>query len=68
MRKAIVVIGSGFVGSETAAALKSKFKGKVDVHIVSREQYPLELALGKQIGEMLYNQHVDSGVKMHMET
>jgi len=65
--KGIVIIGSGFVGSEMAAALKSKFKGKVEIHMVSREDYPLELHLGKEIGEMLLNQHEESGVKVHMK-
>jgi len=40
-----------------AAALKSKYKGEVEVHMVSREEYPLELHLGKEIGGMVLEQH-----------
>ena len=50
-----------------AAALKTKFKGNTDIHMVSLEEFPLELHLGKEIGEWLLDQHATAGVKLHMK-
>lgn len=66
MRKSIVIIGSGFLGSEAAASIKMHYKDNLDVHMIGLEEYPLEIALGKEVGKMYQAQHIEHGVKLHM--
>jgi NAD(P)H-nitrite reductase large subunit len=51
--KNIVVIGTGFIGSESASALKMHLKDGATVHIVGSSNVPLEKQLGKEIGETI---------------
>lgn len=62
--KTAVVLGSGFIGLETAAALK---KRGLDVHVVSLDARPLERVLGAQLGDFIRALHEDAGEVFHME-
>ena len=57
--KNIVVIGSGFIGCETASCLGLEYAkdGHKNVHLVSGSQYPLQHSLGKEIGQVYKSQH-----------
>lgn len=52
--KEIVIVGSSFIGSEIAASLKAHYKDNLKVHLVGRQEYPLEAAFGKEIGKMMH--------------
>jgi apoptosis-inducing factor 3 len=67
VKTGIAIIGSGFIGSESAAALKMKYKDAFEVHMIGMEEYPLELALGKKVGSMIAKEHTDAGVKLYMK-
>lgn len=66
VKKSIVIIGSGFLGSEAAAAIKMHYKDAFDVHMIGLEEFPLEIALGKEIGKMYKSAHEEAGVKLHL--
>ena len=66
MKDGIAIIGSGLIGSEVAAAIKSHYKGAFEVHMIGLEDVPLEMAVGKEIGSMLASEHEKAGVKLHM--
>lgn len=68
IRNGVAIIGSGFIGSEAAAALKMKYKSQFQVHMIGMEEYPLELALGKEVGRMIAEEHENNGVILHMQS
>ena len=35
--------------------------------MIGMEEYPLELALGKQVGKMIAREHKEAGVKLYMK-
>lgn len=47
VKQGVAIIGSSFIGSESAAALKMKYKDKFEVHLIDELEQPLEQALGK---------------------
>lgn len=53
----IVVVGGGFIGSESAASLCMKYKDKYDIHLVSSMNHPLEKIFGREVGEMMSWKH-----------
>jgi NADPH-dependent 2,4-dienoyl-CoA reductase/sulfur reductase-like enzyme len=57
-----VVIGSSFVGLETAASLRSR---GLEVDVVSRDKLPLERTLGAQLGLFVQQLHESHGVRFH---
>jgi len=61
--KSAVVLGSGFIGLETAAALRER---GLDVHVVSRDARPLEKILGSELGDFIRTLHEGHGVRFHM--
>lgn len=61
--KSAVVLGSGFIGLETAAALRAR---GLDVHVVSLDTRPLEKVLGPELGDFIRKLHVSHGVTFHM--
>lgn len=67
VKTGVAIIGAGFIGSESAAALKSKYKD-LDVHMIAKESVPMERALGKDVGAMLKDQHEKNGVTLHMNS
>jgi NADPH-dependent 2,4-dienoyl-CoA reductase/sulfur reductase-like enzyme/nitrite reductase/ring-hydroxylating ferredoxin subunit len=60
----VVVIGTGFLGLEAAAALRQL---GVEVQVVGREAHPLERALGPALGTRLQQLHESHGVLFHLE-
>jgi len=63
--KSVVVLGGKFIGSESAAAIKGKYKDAVAVHLVDRGAVPFESVFGKEVGNMLKGMHEANGVKVH---
>lgn len=61
--RAAVILGSGFIGLETAAALRSR---GLDVHVVSLDERPLEKVLGPELGDFIRQIHEQHGVNFHM--
>jgi apoptosis-inducing factor 3 len=58
----VAIIGSSFIGLETAASLQQR---KLSVHVVTPEAVPLEKLLGPDIGGMIQSVHEEKGVKFH---
>jgi len=56
----IVLVGSGFIGLETAAALRHRGKS---VTVVSREDVPFGRAFGSRIGQYIRRLHEARGVR-----
>ncbi len=63
--KSAVVLGSGFIGLEVAAALTMR---GLAVHVVSLDARPLERVLGRELGDFVRTLHESYGVRFHMET
>src|SRR5690606_24449650 len=61
--KSAVILGSGFIGLEVAAALRER---GLAVHVVSLDERPLEKILGAQLGDFIRGLHEDHGVSFHM--
>ena len=60
-----VVIGSSFIGLETAASLRTR---GLEVDIVSRDALPLGRVLGAQVGRFVQQLHEEHGVRFHLST
>lgn len=56
----VVVLGSGFIGLETAAALRQR---GVEVTVVSRSPVPLAAVLGSELGALVRSVHEEKGVR-----
>ncbi len=63
--KRVVVIGTGFIGLEVAASLRSR---GLDVHVVGRDGLPLQQVLGAQAGRFIKELHEAHGVRFHLNT
>ncbi|SEB57242.1 Reductase C-terminal [Nitratireductor aquibiodomus] len=63
--KTAVVLGSGFIGLETAAALRQR---GLTVHVVTQDARPLEKVLGPALGDFIAGLHEDHGVTFRMRT
>ncbi len=57
------IIGSGFIGMETAHSLT---KRKIPVTVISPEETPFQAVLGKEIGKMFQTLHEKAGVRFKM--
>jgi 3-phenylpropionate/trans-cinnamate dioxygenase ferredoxin reductase component len=55
----IVVIGAGWIGAEMAASARQK---GLDVTLVEMTDVPLERVLGRELGEIYRDIHIDHGV------
>ncbi|MFW5663354.1 MAG: NAD(P)/FAD-dependent oxidoreductase, partial [Bacteroidota bacterium] len=61
--KKAVIIGSSFIGMETASSLG---ENKVDVTVVAPEELPFEKVFGKEIGEFFLKKHKEAGTKFKL--
>ncbi|MGO9567701.1 MAG: FAD-dependent oxidoreductase [Desulfomonilaceae bacterium] len=59
----VVVIGSGFIGMETAHSLT---KRKIPVTVISLAETPFQNALGKEVGKLFQKLHEKAGVRFEM--
>ncbi len=59
-----VVVGSSFIGMESAAALRGR---GLDVAVVSKDALPFARSLGPSIGRYLLGVHQENGVAFHPE-
>jgi NADPH-dependent 2,4-dienoyl-CoA reductase/sulfur reductase-like enzyme len=64
--KKVVILGSGFIGSESASSLKLQYKDAMEVSIVSMEAVPFQRQFGLEVGKMFLAEHEKNGVKMFM--
>lgn len=62
-----MIIGASFIGSESAASIKSHYKDNIDVHLIDISKVPFERVLGKEVGLLVKKMHEDAGIKMHTE-
>jgi len=60
--KSVVLIGAGFIGMEAAAALRTR---GLQVHVVAREEVPLERNFGHELGSLVTRLHQEHGVLFH---
>ncbi|MEC4984363.1 MAG: FAD-dependent oxidoreductase [Oscillatoria sp. PMC 1068.18] len=63
--KKAVIVGSSFIGMETAASLT---KQGVSVTVVSPEKVPFKQLLGEKIGKLYQKIHEENGVTFQFET
>jgi NADPH-dependent 2,4-dienoyl-CoA reductase/sulfur reductase-like enzyme/nitrite reductase/ring-hydroxylating ferredoxin subunit len=63
--KRAVVVGSSFIGLETAASLRAR---DIEVHVVGRDAIPMESVLGPDVGAFIRAVHEAQGVTFHLET
>jgi len=61
--KNVVIIGAGFIGLEAAAAMKAR---GMNVTIVAPSQYPLEHAVGVDVGKFLKAHHEKHGIRFRL--
>lgn len=61
--KSAIVLGSGFIGLEVAAALSAR---GLAVHVVSLDARPLERVLGAPLGDFIRAVHEKHGETFHM--
>lgn len=59
-----VIIGSGFLGMEAAASLRTR---GLDVTVIGRDEIPLSRILGPDLGGMLLDLHRSHGVDFRLE-
>jgi len=57
------VIGSSFIGMETAYSLSEL---GLDVTVIGKDSLPFERILGKEVGELFMNEHKNRGIKFEM--
>jgi NADPH-dependent 2,4-dienoyl-CoA reductase/sulfur reductase-like enzyme/nitrite reductase/ring-hydroxylating ferredoxin subunit len=62
--KTVALIGAGFIGMEAAGALCAR---GLEVHVVARDEVPMERALGREFGEFITGLHRDHGVQFHLQ-
>jgi NADPH-dependent 2,4-dienoyl-CoA reductase/sulfur reductase-like enzyme/nitrite reductase/ring-hydroxylating ferredoxin subunit len=63
--KSVALIGAGFIGMEAAAALRAR---GLEVHVVAREEVPLERVFGREFGNFITELHREHGVVFHLQS
>src|SRR4051812_2272999 len=61
----VVVVGAGWIGCEAAASARSR---GLDVTVVDPQAVPLEHVLGRELGTVYRDIHLDHGVRMQLGT
>ncbi|TQS71707.1 Rieske 2Fe-2S domain-containing protein [Rhodobacteraceae bacterium] len=61
--KSVAILGASFIGLEAAGALAGDGR---EIHVISREDVPMEGLLGPDVGGFVAQQHKDNGVSFHM--
>lgn len=59
----VVVLGTGFIGLEAAASLRSR---GIEVEVVGLEKIPMERTLGPELGNLIHQLHIARGVRFHL--
>jgi len=59
-----LVIGSSFIGLETAAALR---KRGLEVHVITQDKIPMERVFGADMGNFVRALHEEHGVVFHLD-
>jgi 3-phenylpropionate/trans-cinnamate dioxygenase ferredoxin reductase subunit len=61
----VVVVGAGWIGSEVAASARTR---GLDVTVLDPQAVPLERVLGREVGAVYRDIHLDHGVRMRLGT
>ncbi|MDN4465386.1 NAD(P)/FAD-dependent oxidoreductase [Microbacterium aurantiacum] len=61
----LLIIGGGFIGAEVASAARRR---SLPVTVIEASPYPLERALGREMGKALSAMHARSGVDLRIGT
>jgi 3-phenylpropionate/trans-cinnamate dioxygenase ferredoxin reductase subunit len=61
----VVVVGSGWIGCEIAASARTR---GLEVTVISPDAVPLERVLGRELGAVYRDVHIDRGVQMRLGT
>jgi NADPH-dependent 2,4-dienoyl-CoA reductase/sulfur reductase-like enzyme/nitrite reductase/ring-hydroxylating ferredoxin subunit len=62
--KSAVLIGAGFISMEAAGALRTR---GLHVHVIAREQMPLERVFGHDFASFVVRLHEEHGVVFHLQ-
>ncbi len=62
---AVVVVGGGWIGCEVAASARAR---GLEVTVIAPDAVPLERVLGRKLGAVYRDIHLDHGVQMRLET
>jgi NADPH-dependent 2,4-dienoyl-CoA reductase/sulfur reductase-like enzyme/nitrite reductase/ring-hydroxylating ferredoxin subunit len=60
---AVAIVGAGFIGLETAAALRAR---GLEVHVIAPDKVPLQRVLGAEVGAFVRGLHEAHGVRFHL--
>ena len=62
--KNVTIIGGGFIGIETASAIKMALKENINVTILEQGETPLQHVVGKDVGQVIQGLAGKNGVKV----
>ncbi|UHQ19840.1 FAD-dependent oxidoreductase [Lysobacter sp. KIS68-7] len=62
--RTVALVGAGFIGMEAAGALRAR---GLDVHVIAREEVPLERVFGRDFGNGITDLHRAHGVNIHLK-
>ena len=63
--RSVALIGAGFISMEAAGALRTR---GLEVHVVAREEVPMERVLGREFGNFITQLHQEHGVMFHLQS